>query len=127
MTQISILGCGWLGLPLAQNLIANGFSIKGSTTSVNKIELLRNSGISPFLITVSENHIEGDVNAFLKDSEILIIDIPPKLRGSEKENFVAKIKTITSFIENSGVKKVLFISSTSVYADDNSVVTEDTI
>ena len=26
MTKISILGCGWLGLPLAKALIENGFS-----------------------------------------------------------------------------------------------------
>ena len=31
MTQISILGCGWLGLPLAKALLKNGFSVKGST------------------------------------------------------------------------------------------------
>ena len=35
--QVSILGCGWLGLPLAKSLIEKGFSVNGSTTSVEKI------------------------------------------------------------------------------------------
>jgi nucleoside-diphosphate-sugar epimerase len=56
----------------------------------------------------------------------LIIDVPPKLRGSEKENFVSKIKNVIPFIEKSSVEKVLFISSTSVYGDDNLEVTEQT-
>src|SRR5689334_18565542 len=108
MAQVSILGCGWLGFPLAEALIKNGFSVKGSTTSESKMDALRTSGIDPFLITVSEDGIEGDINSFLNDSEILIIDIPPKLRGDNKENFIAKITNLSSFIENGGVKKVLF-------------------
>ncbi|MBA4320065.1 MAG: NAD(P)-dependent oxidoreductase [Flavobacterium sp.] len=126
MTQISILGCGWLGLPLAKALLENGFTVKGSTTSNEKISVLQNSGIQPFLIALSENETVGNLNDFLDNSNILIIDVPPKLRGSEKENFVSKIKNMIPFIEKSTVKNVLFISSTSVYGEDNSIVTEET-
>jgi nucleoside-diphosphate-sugar epimerase len=56
----------------------------------------------------------------------LIIDIPPKLRGNSKEDFVGKIETLIPFIEKSAIENVLFISSTSVYGDDNSSVTEET-
>lgn len=127
MNKISILGCGWLGFPLAQKLIENGFSVKGSTTSENKISTLENSGIEPFLISLEAEKIQGNINDFLENSEILIIDIPPKLRGLEKESFVEKIQTLLPFIEKSLIKKVLFISSTSVFADDNLIVTKDTI
>jgi nucleoside-diphosphate-sugar epimerase len=126
MTQISILGCGWLGLPLAKALLENDFSVKGSTTSNEKISVLENSGIQPYLIALSENKTVGNLNDFLKNSKILIIDVPPKLRGSEKENFVLKIKNVIPFIEKSSVENVLFISSTSVYGEDNLVVTEET-
>jgi nucleoside-diphosphate-sugar epimerase len=127
MTQISILGCGWLGLPLAKTLLGNEFSVKGSTTSTDKISVLENSGIQAFMVALSENDILGNTNEFLENSTILIIDIPPKLRGNSKENFVAKIKTLIPFIEKSTIKKVLFISSTSVFGEDNLIVTEETI
>jgi nucleoside-diphosphate-sugar epimerase len=126
MTQISILGCGWLGLPLAKALLENRFSVKGSTTSQEKLSVLENSGIQPYLIALSEDKPTGNLSIFLENSKILIIDIPPKLRGSEKENFVSKIKKVISFIEKSTVENVLFISSTSVYGEDNLVVTEET-
>jgi len=126
MKQISILGCGWLGLPLAKVLLEQGFSVNGSTTSINKISEFENLGIHAFLISLSAHQTEGDIFAFLENSEILIIDIPPKLRGAEKENFVNKIAILIPFIEESSVKKVLFVSSTSVYNDDNSIVTEET-
>ena len=127
MTQISILGCGWLGLPLAKSLLQNGFSIKGSTTSLEKISLLESEGITPFLVRLEEQQISASVIDFLADSQILIINIPPKLRGGSTENFVAKITTLLPFIENSTVEKVLFVSSTSVYGEDNEFVTEATV
>ena len=126
MKQISILGCGWLGLPLAKSLIEKGFSINGSTTSLEKIALLEKAGISPFQINLFEDKIEGNIDLFLSNSDVLIIDIPPKLRGDSKENFLAKIQNIIPFIEKSSVEKVIFVSSTSVYSDDNSIITKET-
>lgn len=126
MRQISILGCGWLGMPLAKALISKNFSVNGSTTSPDKTELLKVSGINPFLISLSANGIEGDMVNFLKGSEILIIDIPPKLRGENNESFIDKIKNLIPHIEAAGITKVMFASSTAVYADDNSIVTEET-
>lgn len=126
MKQISILGCGWLGLPLAESLIGKGFPVKGSTTSLDKIPVLETIGIHAFQIEVSGAEIKGEINLFLDNSEILIIDIPPKLRSVTSENFVQKIQNLIPFIEKSTVKKVIFISSTSVYSDDNSIITEAT-
>jgi len=134
MTQISILGCGWLGLPLAKALLKKGFSVNGSTTSTEKLSIMENSGISPFLITLESNTIIGEIETFLEGSKTLIIDIPPKLRENSKDpstvlrmTFVEKIETILPFIEKSTIENVLFISSTSVYGEENSVVTEKTI
>ncbi len=127
MTKISILGCGWLGLPLAKALIQNGYLVKGSTTSTEKLPLLDQLGIAPYLISLSEDKVMGNMTNFLQDSRILIIDVPPKLRGTEKESFILKIKNTIPFIQNSTVEKVLFISSTSVYKDGNELVTEKTI
>lgn len=124
MKQIAILGCGWLGLPLAKSLIQNGYSVKGSTTSLEKISVLENSGLQAYQIELGESQIKGELNLFLEKSEILIIDIPPKLRKEGSENFVQKIQNLIPFIEKSAVEKVIFISSTSVFADDNSVITD---
>ena len=117
-TQISILGCGWLGLPLAQSLIKNGYHVKGSTTSKNKKLELQNKGIEPFLIHLSEELVEGNIEGFLKKSELLIINIPPGLRKNPKKNHVSEIEQFVHHIEKSEVKRVLYISSTSVFKDD---------
>lgn len=125
--QVAILGCGWLGLPLAEALLDNGFLVKGSTTSVEKIPNLKSKGIQPFLILLSENGPSGMLTDFLANSKILIIDVPPKLRGENRENFIAKMEKILPYIENSLVEKVLFVSSTSVYSDSQANITETTL
>ena len=126
MKQISILGFGWLGIPLAKSLLEKGFSVNGSTTSLEKISALKSNGIQAFQIELSETEIKGEIDSFLATSEILIIDIPPKLRSISSENFVKKIQNLIPFIEKVKIEKVIFISSTSVYGDYNSVVTEAT-
>ncbi len=128
MSKISILGCGWLGLPLAKSLLEKKHELKTSTTSPEKMEKLENLGLNPFLISVSKNGIEGNISNFLEDSEILIIDIPPKIGTNEKEDFTAKIRNLIPEIEKSSVEKVLFVSATSVYDDDENfrIITEET-
>lgn len=127
--QISILGTGWLGLPLSKNLVQQGYIIKGTTTSINKFEKISDEGIQPFLISLTEASPEGDINAFLKGSEILIINIPPGLRRDPDSNFIAKIQNLIPYVERSGIKKVLFISSTSVFTDSEAfpLITAETL
>jgi len=130
--KIAILGCGWLGLPLAKSLLSKGYKVKGSTTSESKLDLLKNAGISPFQIQLEEHQIIGNIEDFLKETNVLVIDIPPGLRRetstSKEMTFVNKIKNLIPFIEKSDVQKVVFVSSTSVYGDSFPIVeiTEET-
>ena len=120
MKTISLLGCGWLGLPLAKQLMEKGYTVKGTTTTEDKITVLERAGVVPYLLALNEDRALIDfvaLEAFLADSNCLVIAIPPKLRGAIKENFVLKIKNIIPSIEQSSIKKILFVSSTAVYKD----------
>ncbi|SFU29438.1 NAD(P)H-binding [Pustulibacterium marinum] len=121
--KIAILGCGWLGLPLAEHLIDQGFQVNGSTTSEEKLALLQQKGIQSFLIEVTEEKITGDFEGFLEQVEILIIDIPPGLRKNPNGNFTKKIDQILQKMEERSLK-VIFVSSTSVYGDHQGEVDE---
>ncbi len=132
MKTIAILGCGGLGLPLAKSLLSKGYEVKGSTTSESKLEVLKNAGILPFQIQLETHQIIGTIEDFLKETDVLIIDIPPGLRRevstSKEMKFVNKIEKLITYVEKSGIKKVLFVSSTSVYGDSFPIVeiTEET-
>ena len=119
--KISILGCGWLGLPLAKLLMANGWTVKGSTTTPQKIPLLQEAGMKAFLIQAGNDDKKPDLTFF--DSDVLFINIPPS-RKTAQSGYLDKMKTLLSCINSSVISKVIFISSTSVYGDLCRKVTE---
>lgn len=125
--QISILGCGWLGLPLAERFIKEGFTVKGSVTSPEKTEILRAKGIVSFVINLNEID-EVAVAEFLRGSDVLIIAIPPKVKDNTGLSYPEKIEILLPFIAKAAIRNVLFTSSTSVYADvpEIPVITEST-
>ena len=119
---ISILGCGWYGKALAVSLLQNGIAVKGSATSVEKLASLAAEGISPYLV-----QFDADIDNFdpaFFEGDILVIAIPPKLRKGETAAFLPKIRQIIRAILQHQVKKVIYISSTGVYGDQNAEVDE---
>lgn len=121
--KISILGCGWLGFPLAQKLQKKGHRLKGSTTSSEKLGNLAAEGIQPYQISVSSEGISGEILCFLSETDVLIIDIPPGLRRNPETDFAGGIENLVKEVEKSGVKKLLFVSSTTVYEDTPEIPT----
>lgn len=121
---ISILGCGWLGLPLAELLISKDYNIKGSTTNSTKLDILSSKNIQPYLINLNHDEKKENIKDFF-DSDILIINIPPKRNENVITFHSAQIKFLIEQINNSKIKKIIYISSTSVYGNENKVLTEE--
>ncbi|MEP5364123.1 MAG: SDR family oxidoreductase [Reichenbachiella sp.] len=119
MRSISILGCGWLGLPLGRHLAQAGYQVKGSTTHEDKLPLLEKTGIKPFLLSLNPE-VEGESAGFF-DADILLINLPPRNRNGEEHFHENQLKSI---LKNNRSKQVLFISSTAVYPSNNKTVFE---
>ncbi len=112
------MGCGWLGFPLATALIGEGYNIKGSTTSKEKLQTLTKASIDSFLIRLDSKGIYGNYTDFLSGSDIVIINIPPGLRKNPSKNHVAEIRQLIAAIEEQNIPNVLYVSSTSVFKDE---------
>ncbi len=123
--NISVLGCGWLGFPLAQRLVKNNFSVKGSTTSEKKMLLLHQNGIKPFLIQLPGSFDNPAIRPFF-DTDILFLNIPPGRSNKEKLNEYPAIvkKVIGECLKNENCWTI-FASSTSVYSDTGGITFED--
>jgi nucleoside-diphosphate-sugar epimerase len=119
---VSILGCGWYGLALAKVLVAKGIAVNGSTTSPNKLEALNEAGITPFIIDLSAENTILDPAFFTCD--VLVIAIPPKSRSGEGAEYVHKLQRVINAIRKGSVKKVILISSTGVYSEQNMELNE---
>ncbi len=124
MKSISILGCGWLGMPLGAELLKLGYSVSGSTTQSKKSDIISALGIIPYVINFSPELSGTNYEKFFQ-SDILIISIPPGRKSGKADNYILILKNIVQAITQGNVSDVIFISSTSVYPDCNTVVTEE--
>ena len=121
--RISIMGCGWLGMPLGERLVKNGYTVKGSTTREEKITQITEAGISASLVRFNPN-VEGDLSDLL-NTDILFINIPPG-RGDGKPQFYLRLmQNLIPLIEQADIEKVIFVSATSIYPQENKSVTEE--
>ncbi len=125
-TTISILGAGWLGLPLGQFLVEKGYHVKGSTTSDSKISKIQAAGMQAFLLRVGDQVAGINVVDFF-DSDILILNIPPSRRNlAIEETYPKQVAAVLEKAKLKGVSKIIFASSTGVYGNENATVTEQT-
>lgn len=110
--KLSLIGCGWLGKPLALHLQSIGHDLV-ATTARDKTEEFREVGI-PYLnydLTTKQK-----ISEEILDSDVLIYMIPP-LDILQIKNFFEQLPTD---------KKIIFISSTSVYGKKLGAVDENT-
>jgi nucleoside-diphosphate-sugar epimerase len=120
--SISVLGCGWLGFPLGKELVKAGFFVRGGTTTIDKLSELSKWGIDPFLVQFKPEFESTRGEEFF-NAEMLYINIPPK---GDCKKFLDQMDNVLQLVLKNGIKKVIFISSTSVYGDLNAEVDEKT-
>jgi nucleoside-diphosphate-sugar epimerase len=111
--SVSIVGSGWLGLPLAEHLIQQGYPVNLSTRRVEKLASFEQFGARPYLIDIDQLTFSDD----FFDSDILICNITSK----NQAGFTRLIEQIAL----SSIQHVLFISSSSVYLNTHTIVTEN--
>ncbi len=124
--NVSILGCGWLGLPLAEAFIKSGFSVKGSTTREERVSFIEAVGAKPYVLKASDGLWAGEhLNDFLQ-CNILVIAIPPGTKRNANSTHAVEIGQLMEHIKTCAIsiEHVIYISSTSVYKNTNSVVVE---
>lgn len=111
--RISILGSGWLGVPVAKKLLASASVINISTRHPEKKVSLSALGLQPFMIDI--DNLAENIDAFL-DCDILLVNITSKN--------IAAFESLVDKIQCSPIKQVLFISSTGVYPNQDKLCKE---
>lgn len=122
--KITIAGLGWLGQSFAASLIKQGYTVKGSVTNTAKAKALSTQGIRAYPVVLTEGGVAGAIDDFLKNTDVLAIMIPPGLRKNTGINYALKMAHFLHRIQASAIKKVILVSSTSVYDDSQGRVTE---
>lgn len=119
MEKIGIIGCGWLGFPLAQHFIQKNYSVNGTSTSESKSLLFTEHHIQHFTF-----HLGTPIEAtFFEDLDYIVLSLPVSSKNafSDYAELVAQIQR-----DKAHKSRIVFTSSTSVYNQFEGVIDEET-
>jgi nucleoside-diphosphate-sugar epimerase len=123
--SVAIIGCGWFGLPLAQQLMQQHYSVLVSTTQAAKQQRLQQFGLTALLLSLPSS-AESLRQSALLQTDIVIIAIPPKLRYGQTD-YASNIASLVTALRNTRCRQIILISTTAVYQGLTGLVTEQTV
>lgn len=121
--QIAVVGCGWLGLPLATNLQKSGHTIMATCRSEKKAKALTHLGFNAEKFELGNTLTYQRLDK-LFTAQVLVLNIPVGRKAPTTEHFVLHMQGLLKHAANSQIQNIIFISTTSVYGDSSAIVTE---
>lgn len=121
---ISILGCGWVGMPLAHNLLQAGYTVKGSTTRASKQATINQLGAQAYHLQLNPALAQDPEDFFACD--VLVVTMPPPRSSEVSDERAYLTRQAEVVLEHLDADTHLIVtSSTSVYAKNNQIATEE--
>lgn len=108
--KIVVVGCGWLGLPLAQAWAHDGHEVHGTTTRTERLAEIARQGVIAHRLAATP-HLEGDSDA-LSDADRVVLALPPSGVGDLYASAVAQIVAAAA-----RAGQIVHVSSTGVHPD----------
>ncbi|WP_299083493.1 NAD-dependent epimerase/dehydratase family protein [uncultured Paraglaciecola sp.] len=122
--QIAVVGCGWLGLPLALSLQKGGHKIVATSRSAAGCLRLDSHGFSTVQFELGAA-LSLQKFAPIFNCKLLILNIPFSKKNSSYSEFFSGIQEFLQQAKRLHIKQVIFISTTSVYGEQQGIVTEN--
>lgn len=116
---VAVVGCGWLGIPLAMKLSAQGCRVLGTTTTPEQLPLLAAAGIEGRLLQLGSDFgpaEEASFTEWLRQADTLVINIPP--RAAVAGGYPQLLRPLHRAVAAARIKAVLFVSTSGVYPDE---------
>lgn len=117
MLNISVLGGGWLGIPLGEKLKENHDVVVSFRKAITKNNI-EEAGLDPWYLDLDEDDLDPD----FFDADVLVIAIPPGVRADGGAAHLRQLKKITEQLDED--TKVIYCNSTAIYNPGNDL-TED--
>ncbi len=123
INKVAIIGCGWLGFPLAQTLLHSGHQIIATRSSKTNARQSTIAGIPTIDLSLQPS-MDCDSFNLLHSADIAIILLPPRTQMNIGGPYIKKICNLSNTLKAGGLNKIIFVSSTSVYPLQNRFVDE---
>lgn len=124
MKAVSIIGLGWLGLPLADLFIQKGYSVAGTTTSKEKRSKIANTSLSVECFNIYKDEPNVLPQDFFTDST-LVLNIPPGRKDFNRLEYTHRLQALIDHAFSTGLAQLIFVSTSSVYGNTRGTITNE--
>lgn len=126
--KIAVVGFGWLGFPLGEELLKKGNEVVGTTTKLDKIQALKTAGLKAIVLNTEADFPQNTTEYFAK-TEICVLNVPPGRRSTPEgmeqdvENYGNRMLRLARIFPKE--TKFIFVSSTGIYPNEIGNAKED--
>lgn len=123
VTSVGIVGCGWLGGVLAQQLNKQGVAVLATRSSVDNANQLKSQGINAEVLSLPAEQTQLNNHSVFKQ-QCLVIAITPQFRQG-RVDYADKVEQLVAAAKiNNHVEKIILLSSSAVYNGLSGLVDE---
>lgn len=128
MKRVSIVGLGWLGMPLAQALLHANYHVCGTKRTKDGMMAASHCGINTCQLHLTPDLIcdTADLQELL-DTDALIITLPASRSADNSASYIQAVQNLVNSARAAGVVRIIFTSSTSVYGSNSGEMTEQSL
>ncbi|WNJ94949.1 NAD(P)H-binding protein [Vibrio ruber] len=121
--HITIIGAGWLGLPLSHHL-SDSCRVFASKTTPAGADALKLEGIRSFCFDFEQSEHPLAETLTAQNAEIVIGCFPPGFRQNKQDEYAHYWRYLVEQCKIAQVKKLVMISTTGVYPSHPGIMTE---
>ncbi|MEX0445317.1 SDR family oxidoreductase [Xenorhabdus sp. SGI246] len=124
--KVSIIGLGWLGMPLAQALQRSSIQVVGSKTTPDGVEAACMCGVDCHLLNLAPEIIcTPDKLEQIMSVDVLVLTLPVSRVAGGGAEYVRAVQLLVDTALSYSVPHIIFTSSTSVYGSSIGHLNED--
>jgi len=118
--SVLIVGCGWVGKKLGQNLSDKGLKVFGTTRSEQNFSEIKGYNIIPIKLELPVEKIQ---NIELPEVDSVVISITPG-RGESRDEYAKNIRQLAKLWKDTNTQVIMY-SSTGVYGNAKGLINEN--
>ncbi|MEC7307585.1 NAD(P)H-binding protein [Vibrio crassostreae] len=129
MASIFIVGAGWVGAPLSEHLEKNGNRVVVTKTTQAGASTIGNERIPCEVFSFDSSEPEQTIGRLYSlllenNTEIVIGSFPPGFRKGAGQEYADYWQQLTNACQKANIKKLIMVSSTTVYPTKPGVLNE---
>lgn len=121
--HVAIIGCGWLGTPLAIHLLKQGYQVTATQPRGSRAHPALPDAVRQVELDLVPEPVCNDPGA-LYAAEIAVCLLPPRIRQTDRGTYPERIRNLADFLLSGNLDKIILVSSTSVYPGTGGKVDE---